>query len=328
MKPWKPDHAQDDPPKDPEIQRWFQDLGPPPEGQAPSDLRAKVLARIEEQRGRRGMFAWVSSVRSPAWAAALALVLVVSLGLNVWWAVLRFGLRPPDTRPPLSTVTGDFGSAGPLRTYRFQLGMARTKELGKLIAAQPARLYPTGVVGFTPQAARSTFFHMGTLYADALAALHGAAFEEAGQRLDVLSQALVSVQAPRALPQYIRAVHTWLQQRQYEDEVLAQFLALFEPLYEDAYAKAESVDGVILFRTGTWVENMALAAAVDDRTALRLGGEAIEEVRRSLAQLQVPREVLTALERLHAIVARQALTDREIRAIHMLVQDIQRMLSE
>jgi hypothetical protein len=47
MRPWKPNRGPDDPPKDPEIHRWFQALGPPPVGQAPPDLGAKVRARIE-----------------------------------------------------------------------------------------------------------------------------------------------------------------------------------------------------------------------------------------------------------------------------------------
>jgi hypothetical protein len=121
------------------------------------------------------------------WATALAMLLVVSLGLNVWWGVLRFGPRP----------AGDLDRAGRLGTFQFQAGMVRAKDLGTLIAAHPARWDPTTIAGFTPQAERTAFFGMGTLYADALAAVQGGAIEAARQRLDILTQVLVHVQAPR-----------------------------------------------------------------------------------------------------------------------------------
>jgi hypothetical protein len=260
----------------------------------------------------------VPSIGRPAWAAALALVLVISLSLNVWWGILRVGPRP----------SADFTRAERLRTYQFQAGMVRAHEVGALLAAHPARWDPPTIVGFTPQAARTAFFHLGTLYADALAAVHGGAIEAAGQRLDVLTQALVHVQAPPALPQYLQAMQTWLQQRPYADEVLARFLALFEPLYEDAYATADTVERVILFRAGAWLENLGLAAAVGDRAALRQGGAAAEHVRGALTQLQAPPAVLEALERLRALVARQVLTDEDVQAIGALVQDIQGRLSD
>ena len=148
MRRWKHRDVQDDPPKDPELVHWFQTLGPPPIGQAPPNLRVKVRARIEQQRARRGVFAWMPSVGSPAWAVALAMVLVVSVGLNVWWGVTGFGPRPSGNRQVADTSVGDLGPAGRLRTYRFQVGMARAPELGTFVAAHPALREPTAVVGF------------------------------------------------------------------------------------------------------------------------------------------------------------------------------------
>jgi hypothetical protein len=328
MRRWTRNDTQDDPPKDPEVFGWFYTLGPPPEGQAPPDLRVKVLARIAQQRARRRMFAWMSSVGSPAWAAALAMVLVVSVGLNVWWGVRGFGPLLSGHRQAADTSLGDLGTAGRLRTYRFQVEMARATALGTFVAAHPARWEPSAVVGFTPQAARTAYFRMGTLYAEALASLHGGTTEAAAPRLDILMQALASVQAPRALSQYLREMQTLLQNRRYEDAVVARFLALFEPLYEDAYARTNAAEGLLLFRAGAWVENLYLAAAAGDRAAVRQGGEAVVEFRHAFIQLQAPPETLAALARLRPLIARQALSDQEIGTIRALAQDIQGMLSE
>jgi hypothetical protein len=249
-------------------------------------------------------------------------VLVLSLGLNVWWGILHFGPAPPG-----ETVPGDLGSAESLHTYRFQVGMARSIDVGALLAARPARWDPTPVVGFTPQAARSITVRLGGLYADTLAAMQGGTHEAADQHLGVLIQALTSVQAPRALPQYLRAMQTLMQNPQYERELVARFLALFEPLYEDAYARPDMGEQVTLFRAGAWLETLALAAAVGDRAAVHHGAELVGEIHRGLAQLHAPPEVLDALERLRSLVARQVLTDQDVQAIRALVQDLQGMLS-
>src|SRR2546425_3790613 len=171
MKRWKQPDVHDDPPKDPELVHWFQTLGPPPPGQAPSNLRVKVRARIEQERAQRGVFAWLPSVASPAWAAALAMVFVASVGLNVWWGIRGFGPHASGTRLVAETNVGALGPAGRLRTYQFQVGMARAPEFGTFVAAHPALQEPTAVVGFTPQAARTAYFRLGTRYAEAVAAL-------------------------------------------------------------------------------------------------------------------------------------------------------------
>jgi anti-sigma factor RsiW len=302
--------------------------GEPTVAQAPRHWRAKVWSWIERQRARWRGFAWVPQLASPTWATALAMALVLSVSLNVWWGVRSFEQRPSDSHQAADTGLGDPSADGRLRTYRFQVGMARAPELAALVAAHSPQWEPTAIIGFTPQAARTAFFRMGTLYAEALAALNGDAVEAASQRLDVLVQALASVQAPRPLSEYLREQQSLLQSRRYDSAVAARFLALFEPLYEDAYGRAETAERVTLFRAGTWVENMYLAAAAGDAAAVRRGGQAVDDVRRALAQLQAPREALAVLEQLQPLVARQTLTERDLSTIRTLVQNLQAMLSE
>src|SRR5215813_11610378 len=150
MRWWKQPDVHDDPPKDPELVHWFQTLGPPPTGQAPSNLRVKVRARIAQQRARHSVFAWLPSMASPVWAAALAMIFVASVGLNVWWGIRGFGPLSSGTRQAAETDVSALGPAGRLRTYRFQAGMARAPEFGTFVATYPALPEPTAVVGFTP----------------------------------------------------------------------------------------------------------------------------------------------------------------------------------
>jgi hypothetical protein len=124
-------------------------------------------------------------------------------------------------------------------------------------------------------------------------------------------------------------VQTALQSQQHDAEVLVRFLALFEPLYEGAYATpAPMAEEVILFRAGAWLENLALAAASGDGTAVRHGSVSIAALRQALTQLHVPPQILAGLQRLHEHSARPAFTSQDLSAVHTLVQQLQAMLSE
>ena len=328
MIPQKPNHNQDDPPKDPEILRWFQALGPPPVGHVPPNLRATVLARIEQQRERQGVLAWMAlRVGTPAMTAALALGLLLSVGFNIWLGVQIFGARSSDTPQVADSRLRALGATGTLAIYRFQTGLSRVKELGTFVAARSVPREPPGVVGFTPQAARTAFFRMGTLYADALAALQGGAVEAAAARLDVLTRMLASVQAPRSLAQYLREMQTFVQSQRYRGEDLAMFLALFEPLYGEVFAHINVREGVLLFRAGAWMENLSLAAAAGEAAALRQEGQTVKDMQVALAQLSAPREAIEALEQLHRLMTKQTLSDGDIKTIGTLVQTIQERLS-
>jgi hypothetical protein len=137
---------------------------------------------------------------------------------------------------------------------------------------------------------------------------------------------LASVQAPRVLSDYLREILALMQRRPHEGEVLTTFLALFEPLYGDVYARNN--EALMLFRIGAWLENMYLASAAGDRTALQRGGQAVEAFRSALIQLHAPPAATEALERLRLLTARQTLTDQDVGTITALVQDIQRVLSD
>ena len=63
---------------------------------------------------------------------------------------------------------------------------------------------------------------------------------------------------------------------------------------------------------GTWVENMALAAAVAAPTALRQEGQAIAEVRRVLTLFQALYEALDALAQIDHLLVQPTLTAEDV----------------
>ena len=317
----------DDPPKDPTIAGWFEALGPPPPGVAPPHLQAKVRARLAQHHAQRGFGAWLSHLGLPTWGLVLAAALVLSLGLNVWWGLHTWGLQVPGARQGTDARQEAGGAAQRLRIARFQRQLQPAQALGTFVAAHSALKDPAAIVAFTPHAPRTVFVRLGTLYAEALATLASGEVEATAQRLDVLAQVLARMQAPPALPQYLRTVHTLLQRQTLPGEEVATILALFEPLYDDAYAGANSREPVRLFRVGAWLENLYLAAAARDAAALRQGGAALEEVRNTLTGVHAPPEVLAALTRIQRLLTQPALTEDELRTVQSLVHDIQERLS-
>jgi hypothetical protein len=217
------------------------------------------------------------------------------------------------------------GTARRLHTYRFQAALPQATTLGTLVAARPVLSAPPPAIGFTPQATRPAYIRMGILLAEAVATLHGGAVEATAPRLDVLLQTLTTVQAPLALTQYLRMMQTLLHSQQYSGDALASFLSLFEPLYEDAYAQT-SGEEVHLFRVGTWLENMALAAAVGAPMALRHEGQALAAVRQALNDLQVPPEVLDALARIEQLLRQPTLSAEDVSTMHTLLHHLEQRL--
>ena len=327
MDPQKPKPSHDDPPRDATIARWFAALGPPPTGAAPPHLQAKVRARLAQSQAQQGLGAWLSRLGLSPGGWVLAAGLVLSLGLHVWWGWHTLGRQVSGVQQGPAARQEAGGTAPRLSIARWQRQIQPAHALGTFVAAHSALQEPATFVTFTPQAARSAFVHLGTLYAEALATLASGDMPATVQRLDVLGQLLARVQAPPALPHYLRAVHTLLQQGVPGEDV-ATMLALFEPLYDDAYAGAPSPEPVHLFRAGAWLENMALAAAARDVAALRSGGAALEAVRRTLTRVQAPPEVFSALAQVQHLLTQPGLTEDELRTTQNLVQTIHARLRD
>ena len=316
-----------DPPKDPDVQRWFEALGPPPTAHEPPGARVRMLAQINHQRERRWRPSWWPAMLTPALATGLAAALLLSLGVNIWWGRHIFKETSQGMQQVATTHPEPFDTPSSLSTYRFQASMHQHAKLGPLVAARPLSDTLDTVVGFTPQAHYAIYFRMGMHYADALAALHSGSATTARERLERLHQSLAHVQAPTELSQHIRKVQSLLQQLPNEAPALTAFLAAFEPLYLDAYERQESQAAWRLFQLGAWLENVDLAALTHDLMALQQAHR-IAYYQHLLKQLNAPPDTTHDLAQLSHLVTKPTLTDEDIGAIRTHVRNIQATLSE
>jgi hypothetical protein len=307
-----------------DIVRLFEAMKPPHEVQAPPDFRVKVLTRLEQQRARRGLLAGLTRVLTPAWVPALAVSLLLSLSVNVWLGFWTLGQREPGDRQAVRPVLGNLDSDVPFDAYTFQAGIQSETELGALATTHSIIGQQAVAFGFAAKSETAKFFIIGALYAEALAYLRSGDLNVAVQRLEAIEKELVELQAPSSLGNYLDKMQELLGSRRYASEALGEFLALFEPLYAE-YARSKGADRLMLFRAGTWLENMMLAAAAGDKASLRQAN-AVQYFRQEMVRLNAPKGVRDALEHMSDLIAKQEITDRDVKEILKLVKKVQLLL--
>jgi hypothetical protein len=109
-------------------------------------------------------------------------------------------------------------------------------------------------------------------------------------------------------------------------DVRDKVLALFEPLYRAEYVRDSAAEELLLFRTGTWLVNVSLAASAGDKTALQQA-DAVSYLQRELTRLEAPQEVLTAFAQLQQLMTQPQLADRDVQEILRLVRKIRQMFA-
>src|SRR5947208_2104888 len=147
--------------------RLFQAVRPP-EVQPPADFRAKVLTRIEQRRARHGLLDGLAPLLTPWWAPALAVMLLLSLSVNVWTGFRAFEQRTPASQQAAGPVLDPLGRVRPLQAYTFQAGIHSATDLGTLVTAHAVADDPAVAFGFATTSERARFFLLGTRYAEAL----------------------------------------------------------------------------------------------------------------------------------------------------------------
>jgi hypothetical protein len=94
-----------------------------------------------------------------------------------------------------------------------------------------------------------------------------------------------------------------------------------------AYATANTPEGLTYFRLGTWLANLSLAAAAGDQGALRQE-PALQALRHTLTEQGTAPLVLDTLARLQDRITQPTMTAQDLRQIHALVQELQRLLRD
>ncbi len=276
---------------------------------APPDFRLKVLSKIENTPSRLGVFAWLNAALGPGWVPALtAALLVLSLGVNVWLGARALGPSEVQTvRVP-----------APAHAFQENINLGKGGDLGALVTAQGAQAGPVAY-GFAGKSTPQQSFLLGTLYAEALAYVRSGDIEVATQRWQAMDQALAQAQEP--LRSYRHNMQAWLEQ---SPPALERFQALL-PLFETAFELyAERLEHQMLprFQAGAWMTNMRLAAAAGDAQGLRHGAE----VDYFLSRLDAPKGVEDRLTRLGELLAKQNLSERDIKTVDKLVKKMQQIL--
>ena len=210
-------------------------------------------------------------------------------------------------------------------TAHFQAALAPQTALGPLVTAHSTLGDQAIAFGFAAKSPDAKFFLLGTLYAEALAYLHSGDLERAARRLEAIEQELIALHVPSALYRYLSTVRNVLETQRYGDKAAAEFLALFEPLYEE-YAARQGVDKLTLFRAGAWAVNLSLAAAAEAKGMLQQGDK-VQYFLTALQGMQAPKGVLEALTQLQQLASKAELTERDVQEVLKLVQQMQTLLS-
>ncbi len=300
-----------------DILRLFEAARPLQHGTPPPNFRAQILQKIDQPRGRQRIRAWFTGAVMPAWAPVLAAMLLLSLGMNAWLGSSLLGRRDQGPEVAVSDTI-------PLPSHAdaFQENLQYTGNLGTLAHEHAMAAQPMFGYGFAAKPAPTRSFLLGTLYAEALAYVRGGQLQAAAQRWTAIETELGQMAAPWTT--YIHHMRTQLQQPSVSPETVRASLALFEPLYE-AFAE-RAVDATLpLFRAGTWLTNMRLAAGAGDTASLRTP-DAVRYFQREMRRLQAPQGVRDALDRLGPIVEQEELSARDITAVLKHLTKIQQLL--
>lgn len=198
-------------------------------------------------------------------------------------------------------------------------------NLSQLAKSQSPMGGDAAAYGFAAKSDEAKFFLIGTLYSEALAHLSGGNLKLAAERLDTIENQFVAIQVPGALYSFITKVHSRVALEKYPKEALVDMLSLFQPFFE-AYAQDLSQDKLILFRAGSWLMDMSLAAAADNRALIRQANPQLAYFIKEMKRMEAPQGVLDAYARISEIADKEAVSDNDVKKVIKQVKKIQTIL--
>ena len=206
----------------------------------------------------------------------------------------------------------------------FQSGIRKDINLGALAQEHSFIGKDATTFGFAAKSEEAKFFIIGSLYSESLAFLKSGQFDLVTNRLKSIEKEFIKLNVPSSMYNYITKVRNMVERKRYSEEVLEEFLSLFQPIYED-YAKGRSNDKLILFRAGSWLVDMSLTAAAGDKNSLKQGPK-LDYFIKEMKRMDAPKGVLDALDNIAKITEKEEITDRDVNKILKLVNKIQTIL--
>ncbi len=207
----------------------------------------------------------------------------------------------------------------------FQSGIRSPSNLGGL-AKQNSPINEKGAsFGFVAKSDEARFFLIGASYSEALAYLEGGKVDLASQRLQYIEEDFINMGAPSSLYTLISKTHNLLETGQYPTAYVRMVLSLFQPFFEE-YAESKSADKLILFRAGSFLSDIGLAAAADNKELLKQSTN-LTYFSTEMKRMDAPKGVLEALAEMNKVSKKETLTDNDSATVLKLVKKIEQLLS-
>lgn len=205
-----------------------------------------------------------------------------------------------------------------------QAGLRAEGDLGALAKENSALGDQANAFGFAAKSDEANTFLVGALYSEALAFLRSGDFESAVDRLEALEQQAIRLGVPSSLFGHVSKTLTLVRQQRYSQDVLLDFLSLFQPYFED-YARGRSEDFLTLFRAGSWLVDLSLAAAVGNTSTLQQRAH-LDYIMREMERMDAPQGVNDALGKIAAVAKKDEITARDSKTVIDQVKRIQSIL--
>ncbi|MHC1729334.1 MAG: hypothetical protein AB9866_25605 [Syntrophobacteraceae bacterium] len=210
-------------------------------------------------------------------------------------------------------------------SHAFQSGIQTEKNLGEIAKQNSPLAEKVSAFGFAAKSDEARFFLIGALYTEVLAYLHGGKMDLASQRLELIEREFINIGAPSSLYNFITKTRNLVENGKYPSEYLITVASLFQPFFEE-YAKSKSEDKLTLFRAGSWLVNMSLTAAGNDKELLRQSAT-LSYFSNELKRMDAPKGVLEALGEISKISQKEKITDKDSEKVLQLVKEIEQLLS-
>jgi hypothetical protein len=207
----------------------------------------------------------------------------------------------------------------------YQSTIHTSDSMSRIAKAQSPIGEDAAAYGFSAKSDEAKFFIIGTLYSEALAHLRGGDLKLAAERLESIEDQFVALQVPSALYSYISKVRSRAALGKYSNEVVMDMLSFFQPFFED-YAQGLSQDKLILFRAGSWLMDMSLTAAADDRELITQAKPQLVYFIKEMERMDAPKGVQEAYQDISEIADKKEISDKDVRMVLKQVKKIQTIL--
>jgi len=252
----------------------------------------------------------------------ISIISIIIVTLILPFTILQAGEQSareiPDTNATQIDQMG-FDSAS------YQSAIESSNSLSELAKAQSQVGLEDASMGFAAKSDEAKFFLIGSLYSEALAHLQSGEMKAAADRLQFIENQFVVLQTPSSLYSYISKVRTCIALEKYKKAALFDMLSLFQPFFED-YAVSLSQDKQALFRAGSWLMDMSLTAAAEDKELIKQAKPQLDYFIKEMKRMDAPKGVLKAYDDISKIAAKDEIQDKDVKKVLKQVKRIQTIL--